>query len=104
MSLQSLSDPTRGGQGTRFLTGSHKAAYVRPEELSTLDNAAFDTYECPAGSCGLLRLPPAVRKTPSWPRSWANLHILGQPNIFLDAGRSSSRRRSVTPRTPGPMR
>jgi hypothetical protein len=42
-----------------------------------------------------------VRKTPSWPRSWANfsplslcshrngranLHILGQPNTFLAAG------------------
>ena len=45
---------------------------------------------------------PQVRKTPSWPRnwanfsllqlysrrdSWANLHRLGQPNIFLAAGR-----------------
>jgi hypothetical protein len=45
---------------------------------------------------------PAVRKTPSWPRSWlgtfhrcvpthgnawANSHILGQPNAFLASGR-----------------
>jgi hypothetical protein len=40
---------TRKSGGTRFLTGSHKAAFVRPKELSTVDAEMFETYECPAG-------------------------------------------------------
>jgi hypothetical protein len=51
-------------------------------------------------------LAAKVRKTPSWPRSWANfnflslyprrnawanLHLLGQPNTFLAAARASPR-------------
>lgn len=46
-----LNPVTKASGGTRLLTGSHKSAFVRPPELSTLDNPIFDTYECPAGSC-----------------------------------------------------
>ena len=49
---------------------------------------------------GMVHFVEQVRKTPSWPRSWANfsllwlyshnnawanLHLLGQPNTFLAA-------------------
>lgn len=43
-----LNPVTKQSGGTRFLTGSHKAAFVRPAELSTLDHEIFETYECPA--------------------------------------------------------
>ena len=54
--------------------------------------------KAPAKAAGLRRRLAKVRKTPSWPRSWANfnflslyprrnawanLHRLGQPNTFL---------------------
>ena len=57
------------------------------------------------------RRPPAVRKTPSWPRSWvnfcllklhshrnvwANLRLLGQPNTFLACGPEPSSRACST--------
>ena len=45
-----LNPVTKTSGGTRFFTGSHKSAYVRPAELNTPDSGAFDTYECPAGS------------------------------------------------------
>jgi ectoine hydroxylase-related dioxygenase (phytanoyl-CoA dioxygenase family) len=36
--------------GTLFLSGSHKAAFPRPEGHSQPDSKLFDTYSCPAGS------------------------------------------------------
>ena len=57
--------------------------------------------KAPAKAAGLRRRLAKVRKTPSWPRSWANfnflslyprrnawanLHRLGQPNTFLAQG------------------
>ena len=45
-----LNPVTKTSGGTRFFTGSHKSAYIRPAELNTPDSGAFDTYECPAGS------------------------------------------------------
>ena len=36
--------------GTLFLSGSHKAAFPRPEEVSGRDSALWETYACPAGS------------------------------------------------------
>ena len=53
-----LNPVTLESGGTRFLTGSHKSAFVRPEELSTQDHEAYDTYQCPAGSC----VPPDTCK------------------------------------------
>lgn len=39
-----------GDGGTMFLSGSHKAAFPRPEELSERDSPLWETYACPAGS------------------------------------------------------
>ena len=36
--------------GTLLLSGSHKAAFERPESISTRYSDIFDTYGCPAGS------------------------------------------------------
>ncbi len=36
--------------GTLFLSGSHKAAFSRPEEVSDRDSELWETYTCPAGS------------------------------------------------------
>ena len=36
--------------GTLFLSGSHKAAFPRPEEWSGRDSPLWETYSCPAGS------------------------------------------------------
>jgi hypothetical protein len=36
--------------GTMFLSGSHKAAFKRPESLSGRDSPLWETYVCPAGS------------------------------------------------------
>jgi hypothetical protein len=65
------------------------------------DIACFSLYCIVWGArvgCIIDRVPGIVRKTPSWPRSWANfsllwlysfwnawanLHLLGQPNTFL---------------------
>lgn len=40
----------RHGDGTMFLSGSHKSAYPRPETLSGRESELWDTYSCPAGS------------------------------------------------------
>ena len=39
-----------GDGGTMFLSGSHKAAYPRPAEISGRESDVWDTYTCPAGS------------------------------------------------------
>ena len=36
--------------GTLFLSGSHKAAFPRPESLSNRESPLWETYACPAGS------------------------------------------------------
>ena len=45
-----LNEVQEGDGGTLFLTGSHKAAFPRPETLSGRDSDLWDTYSCPAGS------------------------------------------------------
>jgi hypothetical protein len=40
----------RHGDGTNFLSGSHKSAYPRPETLSGRESELWETYSCPAGS------------------------------------------------------
>ncbi|MBT5875117.1 MAG: hypothetical protein HOH43_16990 [Candidatus Latescibacteria bacterium] len=45
-----LNDVESGDGGTLFLSGSHKAAFERPEELSDRQSEIWDTYDCPAGS------------------------------------------------------
>lgn len=39
-----------GDGGTMLLSGSHKAAYPRPDSLSGRGSEMWDTYTCPAGS------------------------------------------------------
>lgn len=38
----------------RFITGSHKAAYIAPEAVHDQNSPLWDTYECPPGSLFLL--------------------------------------------------
>lgn len=45
-----LNDVRQGDGGTLFLSGSHKAAFPRPEEWSCRDSPLWETYSCPAGS------------------------------------------------------
>ncbi len=45
-----LNEVGPGDGVTMFLSGSHKAAYPRPESLSGRDSALWETYTCPAGS------------------------------------------------------
>ncbi|MDE2999718.1 MAG: phytanoyl-CoA dioxygenase family protein [Gemmatimonadota bacterium] len=45
-----LNEVGPGDGGTMFLTGSHKAAFSRPEEISGRESALWETYTCPAGS------------------------------------------------------
>ncbi len=45
-----LNEVGPGDGGTLFLSGSHKAAFPRPEELSQRDSPLWETYTCPAGS------------------------------------------------------
>jgi hypothetical protein len=45
-----LNEVGPGDGGTMFLSGSHKAAFPRPEELSGRESALWETYTCPAGS------------------------------------------------------
>ena len=40
----------KGDGGTRFLSGSHKAAFDRPPVTDHEDHPLWETYECPAGS------------------------------------------------------
>ena len=45
-----LNPVKRGGGGTKFLTGSHKAAFDQPASIQYEDSPLWDEYECPAGS------------------------------------------------------
>lgn len=45
-----LNEVGPGDGVTMFLSGSHKAAFPRPEELSGRDSPLWETYSCPAGS------------------------------------------------------
>ena len=45
-----LNEVGAGDGGTMFLTGSHKAAFPRPEEVSGRESSLWETYTCPAGS------------------------------------------------------
>lgn len=45
-----LNEVRPGDGGTLLLSGSHKAAFTRPEGLSGRDSDIWDTYSCPAGS------------------------------------------------------
>ena len=45
-----LNEVREGDGGTMFLSGSHKAAFPRPEEVSGRDSSLWETYSCPAGS------------------------------------------------------
>ena len=45
-----LNEVAAGDGGTLLLSGSHKAAFPRPDELSQRDSALWETYACPAGS------------------------------------------------------
>ena len=45
-----LNPVKRGGGGTKFLTGSHKAAFDAPASVQNEDSPLWEDYECPAGS------------------------------------------------------
>jgi len=45
-----LNEVAEGDGGTLFLSGSHKAAFPRPEEWSSRESPLWETYTCPAGS------------------------------------------------------
>lgn len=45
-----LNEVRKGDGGTLFLSGSHKAAFPRPESVSGRDSNLWESYECPAGS------------------------------------------------------
>lgn len=45
-----LNEVAPGDGGTMFLTGSHKAAFPRPEEISGRESPLWETYTCPPGS------------------------------------------------------
>ena len=45
-----LNEVGPGDGGTMFLTGSHKAAFPRPEEVSGRESPLWETYTCPPGS------------------------------------------------------
>ena len=45
-----LNEVGPGDGGTMFLTGSHKAAFPRPEEISGRESPLWETYTCPPGS------------------------------------------------------
>lgn len=45
-----LNEVGPGDGGTMFLTGSHKAAFPRPEEISDRESPLWETYTCSAGS------------------------------------------------------
>ncbi len=45
-----LNEVGPGDGGTMFLSGSHKAAFPRPQEVSGRGSDLWDTYTCPAGS------------------------------------------------------
>lgn len=44
-------NPVLAGEGgTKFLTGSHKAAFAIPDSMQQADSPLWDEYSCPAGS------------------------------------------------------
>ena len=45
-----LNEVGPGDGVTMFLSGSHKAAFPRPDELSGRDSQLWESYTCPAGS------------------------------------------------------
>lgn len=45
-----LNEVGPGDGATMFLSGSHKTAFPRPEEVSRRDSDLWETYTCPAGS------------------------------------------------------
>lgn len=45
-----LNEVEVGDGGTLFLSGSHKAAFPRPAEVSERDSELWESYACPAGS------------------------------------------------------
>ncbi|MDA0746588.1 MAG: phytanoyl-CoA dioxygenase family protein [bacterium] len=45
-----LNEVGPGDGGTMFLSGSHKAAFPRPEEISGRESSLWENYTCPAGS------------------------------------------------------
>ncbi len=45
-----LNPVKRGAGGTKFLTGSHKAAFESPASIQNEDSPLWEDYECPAGS------------------------------------------------------
>lgn len=45
-----LNEVAEGDGGTLFLSGSHKAAFPRPDEISGRDSDIWETYTCPPGS------------------------------------------------------
>ena len=45
-----LNPVTKGGGGTLFLTGSHKAAFPTPKSAHNRDSPLWEDYSCPAGS------------------------------------------------------
>jgi hypothetical protein len=99
-------------QAKRFSrkSGARKSTWFSNTRHSLVHNVNVkkDFFPLNANSTIQIAIDPGVRKTPSWPRSWANfcllslysayshrnawanLHLLGQPNTFLarDEGRS----------------
>ena len=45
-----LNEVAPGDGGTLLLSGSHKTAFPRPEEVSGRDSQLWESYACPAGS------------------------------------------------------
>ena len=58
-----LNPVKRGCGGTKFLTGSHKAAFDAPASSQNEDSPLWEDYECPAGS--LLFFTEAITHTGS---------------------------------------
>ena len=56
-----LNPVKRGQGGTKFLTGSHKAAFDAPPSIQNEDSPLWEDYECPAGS--LLFFTEAITHT-----------------------------------------
>ncbi|MEM7533913.1 MAG: phytanoyl-CoA dioxygenase family protein [Chloroflexota bacterium] len=61
-------NPVKHGQGgTLLITGSHKAAFTAPDEITESTSDCWTTYECPAGS--LLFFAEAVTHSAT---AWTN--------------------------------
>lgn len=46
-----LNEVKPGDGATKFLSGSHKAAFGRPDSSNMRDSDLWEEYSCPAGSC-----------------------------------------------------